>query len=525
MSFKIHLPKIHAIERTPLVDQLLDIIDQIQKDNDRLREEVARAKGLKGKPKLRASGLGKSTSDKNQAGSNNKKRSAGKKSSKSNKSDRTEIVKAETVPSGSRFKGYSNYRVEELILRREVILYRLERWQLADGSYMTASLPAGVSGSHFGPTLRSYVLHQHHHQGVTQPLLLAGLKELKFTISSGQLNNLLIEKKGAFHKEKDGLLPAAFSVSDYVHVDDTGARHQGNNGYCTHIGNELFAWFESTRSKSRINFLTLLRRGHSDYILNNHSFSYMKRQKLAPAIREKLVSCAKHFFMDESAWQSYLTELGITRPRHIKIITEAALIGSVLSHGFRMNTVIMSDDAGQFNIFKHVLCWFHIERNIYKLMPNGKQQIAAVEHVRKRIWTLYQQLKKYKKRPHAATRKKAERLFDELTTKETCYQLLNNQLKKIKDSRPELLMILDRPELPLHNNLSERDIREYVKRRKISGSTRSEEGRRCRDTFASLKKTALKLGVPFWDYLMDRMTGAKQVPWLPNLLVETGKAI
>lgn len=186
-----------------------------------------------------------------------------------------------------------------------------------------------------------------------------------------------------------------------------------------------------------------------------------------------------------------------------------------------MDTVIMSDDAGQFNIFNHVLCWFHIERNIHKLMPNGKQQIASVELTRKKIWILYQQLKKYKKRPHAATRKKAERLFDELVSQKTCYQLLNNQLKKIKDSRSELLMILDRPELPLHNNLSERDIREYVKRRKISGSTRSDEGRRCRDTFTSLKKTALKLGVPFWDYLIDRMTGSNRVAWLPDLLIQT----
>lgn len=524
MNIKLNLPTISQSERTPVVDQLLDIISELKKEIDSLREEVARAKGLKGKPKLRASGLGKSNSGGKSSGKNKEKRSSHKKTSKSNKVDRTEIVKAESVPKGARFKGYANYRVEELIISREVIMYRLERWQLSDGSYMTAPLPDGMAGSHFGPTLRSYVLHQHHHQGVTQPLLLAGLKELKFTISSGQLNNLLIEKKGAFHKEKDGLLPAAFSVSDYVHVDDTGARHQGNNGYCTHIGNELFAWFESTRSKSRINFLNLLRQNHSDYIINEHSLSYMKRQKLAPAIREKLASCAKRFFMDESAWQSYLTELGITQPRHIKIITEAALIGSVLSHGFRMDTVIMSDDAGQFNIFKHVLCWFHIERNIYKLVPNGKQQIAAVESVRKRIWTLYQQLKKYKKRPHAATRKKAERLFDELTIKDTCYQLLNNQLKKIKNSRPELLMILDRPELPLHNNLSERDIREYVKRRKISGSTRSEEGRRCRDTFASLKKTALKLGVPFWDYLMDRMTGNNQIPWLPDLLIKSAEA-
>jgi hypothetical protein len=85
-------------------------------------------------------------------------------------------------------------------------------------------------------------------------------------------------------------------------------------------------------------------------------------------------------------------------------------------------------------------------------------------------------------------------------------------------NKAELLMVLERPELPLHNNLSETDIREYVKRRKISGGTRSELGRQCRDTFASLKKTARKLGVSFWDYLKDRITGAGHIPQLPALI-------
>jgi len=80
------------------------------------------------------------------------------------------------------------------------------------------------------------------------------------------------------------------------------------------------------------------------------------------------------------------------------------------------------------------------------------------------------------------------------------------------------LLVLERPDIPLHNNSSERDIREYVKKRKISGSTRSDPGRRCRDTFTSLKKTCRKLGVGFWEYLEDRVSGENSIPWLPDLL-------
>jgi len=79
-------------------------------------------------------------------------------------------------------------------------------------------------------------------------------------------------------------------------------------------------------------------------------------------------------------------------------------------------------------------------------------------------------------------------------------------------------MVLERPEIPLHNNESERDIREYVKRRKISGSSRSDDGRRCRDTFISLKKTCRKLGVSFWRYLQDRIIDQFIIPPLPSLI-------
>jgi hypothetical protein len=100
----------------------------------------------------------------------------------------------------------------------------------------------------------------------------------------------------------------------------------------------------------------------------------------------------------------------------------------------------------------------------------------------------------------------------------TKYVTLNLALKRMGNNQHELLRVLDKPYLPLHNNLSERDIRDYVKKRKISGSTRSEAGRRCRDTFASLKKTCLKHGLSFWHYLKDRLLGKSKIPPLSDLI-------
>ena len=111
-------------------------------------------------------------------------------------------------------------------------------------------------------------LQQYNHGHVTQPLIWEELVDFGVDISKGQVSRILTEQKEEFHLEKAGVLCAGLDISSTINVDDTGARHAGKNGYCTHIGNDLFAWFESTSSKSRINFLELLRQGHGDYVIN-----------------------------------------------------------------------------------------------------------------------------------------------------------------------------------------------------------------------------------------------------------------
>jgi hypothetical protein len=153
---------------------------------------------------------------------------------------------------------------------------------------------------------------------------------------------------------------------------------------------------------------------------------------------------------------------------------------------------VVSDDAGQFNVFRHALCWMHAERNINKLVPLNPTHAKHIDWVRCQIWDLYADLKAYKIEEAFQTpqfREEIRSRFDELCRTRTNYETLNGHLKRLARNKEELLGVLDDPDLPLHNNLSESDIREYVSRRKTSGSTRSEDGRRCRDTFTSLKKT------------------------------------
>lgn len=513
-------------------EQLLQQAESLSKQSEKIDElltEIRQLKKLSKKPKLRASNLPKDKDDKDDEppadGANNLKRPGSAKRSKNTNLNihREEIIGVEHVPAGSVRKGYQSFIIQDLMIQSVVTKYRLERWQLADGSYITATLPKELQGHHFGPTLRAYILHQHHHQCVTQPLLHKQLVEWGIDISTGQLNRLLTEHKEEFHHEKSALLPAGLSASSYIQVDDTGARHQGKNGYCTFIGNELFSWFESTGSKSRINFLELLNTGYDDYHFTEQSFSYMERYKVAPWIRKKLTESSERRFANREQFEEHLQKHGITNAHYRRLIVEAGLIGSILSHGFPIDMVILSDDAGQFNVLIHALCWIHAERGIKALTMSNEIQIKAVEWARNEVWEIYKALRDYKNSPNEEETITITKRFDDLCTTKTEYYSLNQVLKRLYKNKDELLRVLERPDIPLHNNLSERDIREYVKRRKISGSTRSDEGRRCRDTFASLKKTALKMGVSFWDYLIDRVTKKYDIPSLDQLVLAAHK--
>ena len=379
-------------------------------------------------------------------------------------------------------------------------------------------MPAEVlPGQHFGPDLISYVLHQYHHNHVTQPLLHEELTQRGIVISTGQVNRILTEDKQVFHQEKAALLTAGLTTASYIQVDDTSARHNGKNGYCTHIGNEFFAYFASTDSKSRLNFLQVLRGEYTDYVINEVALAYWQEYGVAAALMAALSAGATHF-ADVAAWNAHLQALGVTTARLVRITTEGALLGSLIEHGVSPELVVLSDGAGQFNILVHAACWVHAERPLARMIPHNDEHRLVIEQLRQQIWQLYQDLKAWLQQPQPEQVAALTARFEALCSQSTAYPNINQVLKDMRGHQADLLRVLSRPEVPLHNNAAESDIRDYVKKRKISGSTRSDDGRRCRDTFASLKKTCRKLGIGFWDYLRDRVRGLGQIPHLANLI-------
>jgi hypothetical protein len=523
-------------DKTPLVRLLLEVIEQqaqrIEQQAQRiaaLEGEVARLKG----PKKPASNSKPSALSKPSAAvSPDGKRPGSQKRSKTKDLPIHEeiAVPPQELPPGATFWRRDPFVVQDLIVQTHNTRYWLETWRTSSGTLVRGELPAGMRG-HFGPGLLTFMLQQHYAAHVPQSRLVEELRDFGVDISAGQVNNILTEHHEAFHAEKDALLPTALQVFTTLCVDDSGAPHQGKYGSCLCLGNEFFTSFHSSGSKERSKFLDVLRCGHLDYVLNEHAWAYLKEQGLpAKVLRrlraEELEEAAgaaertvhEQTFADVSAWNEYLDRLGIDNAKHRQTLTEAALLGSAIAHGVSPELGIVSDGATIYAVFVHGLCWIHQERNLAKLTPCGNDQGQALAEVLTTLWQLYADLKAYRLAPTPPQAESLRARFEALVGRTTCWPELNAALARMAEKKADLLRVLDRPDLPLHTNTPERDFRDWATKRKISAGTRGTLGKRCRDTFLSLKSTCKKLGVRFVCYLHDRITKVGKILSLPELV-------
>jgi len=506
----------------PLTLGLLEENARLAAENAALREEIARLKGLKGKPNIKPpskpSGMDKATG-KSSRKERREKRRRGPKTPSAPVEER--VIAAGGVPPGSKFKGYEDFTIQDLRIEPCAVRYRRERWLTPDGRTVVAPLPSGIR-DHFGAEVKRFILVQYHQGQTTVPRLVELLRAIGLDISKRQVVRILTEANDAFIVEAREVLRAGLSHAGWISVDDTGARHQGRNGFCTQIGNDAFTFFATTTSKNRANFLGLLRAGQGDYALNDQAFAYMRRRNLAGTVIATLRQHPARHFPDAAAWTAHLEALGIgglaVHPDPVTIATEGALWGAVVGHRFLLGTVIVSDDAGQFNVGEHALCWVHAERLIHKLDTFTEHARKAKERVRALVWWLYADLKAYRAAPDPRRKAALKARFDRVFRRRTGFATLDRLLARLHANKAELLRVLDRPEIPLHTNGSENDIRCQVTRRKLSGTTRSDNGRDCRDAFLGLAKTCRKLGISFWDYLGSRLGSPINVPSLPALV-------
>ncbi|MCW7552638.1 transposase [Endozoicomonas gorgoniicola] len=514
-------------------------IEQLVEENEQLRAEIRHLKKHKGKPKIRPNvsdkgddqedsssaedtdqAAGKSDTDRPPKSKRPRSQEAGETAAPPMTVDREEICSIAAPGENWRFKCYIDFFHTELDLRFVTTRYRREYYTTPEGG-VSAPLPDHVK-DRFGDNLKAHLLDFYHSCSTTQPLLLSWLHDHGCSISEGSLSNILTKGHDIFHQEKEELLEAGLTCSDYLQADDTGARHQGKNGYCLFIGNPYFSYFHSSDSKSRINFLGCLQGQQRLYLLNDVAIDYMENQvDVSKKWITALSECGEKRFSTEEEWESFLNSIGCAAPQQRRWATEGVLKAALMLNHRLENLIIHSDGARQFDTaFQHSLCWYHAGRNMDKLIPANDLERAARDTVQDQYWCLYDDIEAYQKKPTDKEKQKLYQEFDRWVTQRVDYPALQAELGKLMVVREELLLVLEYPWLPLHNNLSERQIREYVKRRKVGGGTRSKLGRKCRDTFASLKKTCKQHGVSFANYLRDRLTGTNLIPQLGHLILK-----
>ncbi|WP_425337535.1 IS66 family transposase [Rhizobium favelukesii] len=491
---------------------------RLKVENQLLRDEIARLKNLPPRPPFRPSGMDKATDDKPGVQQAGKKKPRGPKLDVKRVS-REEVLRA-NVPSGSRFKGYKSCFVRELVLKAELVHYRRECWITPDGKTVIAPLPAGIIGG-YGPNVRRLCLMLHAQGQVTTGRLATLLNDVGVEISKRQIVRLLTKALDEFVAEDAAVLHAGLVSSSYVTVDDTGARHAHGNFYTTQIGSDHFTVFRTTKSKSRLNFLSLLRGNYRDYVLNDAAFEYLEERRGDPGLFARLRTFEPQGFCNQVPFLEYLAGKGIDifDRQGIGVLAEAGLWGSLRHHGLLGDVVIVSDDAGQFRVGNHALCWVHSERLLQKLMPAKPKEARSVTLIRDLIWRFYKALKAWKQKPSPQAIPGFRRRFDRIFTLHTGYDALDQLLTRLHRRKDELLKVLEYPHIPLHTNASENDLRTFVTKRKISGGTLSRDGRVARDTMLGLMKTCKKLGLSFYHYLGDRLgISGQTIPPLAGLV-------
>ena len=494
-------------------------------EHQAVKDELARLKGLPPRPPVKPSGMDKSTDAKEPATSGGKKaerslRRRGRQLDRL-KIGATVVVKA-NPPAGSRNKGFEDIVVQELSLFPQVTRYRRERWETADGKTIIADLDPAIVGG-YGPNLHRFVLALHFSGQVTCDRIVALLNGMGVVISKRQVVRLLTARLETFRAEDEAVLKAGLGGA-YVTVDDTGARHAGKSGYTTQIGSPNFTTFRTGPSKSRLAFLSRLCGGASLYVINEAALDYMKERGLPLSTIGKFKEHKTQIFSSAADWERHLQALGLNElkvaPDPLLIASEAALWGAIRHQGLLPETVIVSDDAGQFRVGAHALCWVHAERLVHKLIPSNDKQRNAIEIAKRMIWWFYRVLKDYKLAPSAEQAELLRARFDRIFKRaSTGFATLDRLLRRLHRNKEGLLRVLERPEIPLNTNASENDIRAFVTKRKISGGTVSDKGRDARDIMLGLAKTCMKLKFSFYDFLGDRLgVPGQKIPPLASLI-------
>lgn len=476
-----------------------------------------------------ASNQKKSDDISSEAERNKRKRAKAKRKKAKNKNkltihemQRCEIDKSQ-LPDDAVFKGYQSSIIQDIFIRPNNIRFEKEVFYSASQKKtFVAPLPDGYVGD-FGPSLKALVLEMHHHEKLTESGIHHFLTTQGIEIGKASISRILTDNHESFHQEKEAIVEAGLQSTGYQQIDDTSARVQGKNHYVHILCNDFYTAYFTRQNKTRLTIIDILTNGEMQFVFNEAAYDLMLGMGLSNKMLDRLQAEEPKLLMSCDEIEVVLKKL---MPNQAKQTTNRQIIleaSAIIAYQNRSDAIkiLVADDAPQFRQITELiaLCWVHDGRHYKKLAPIVPLHRVILEKFLTEYWGYYYQLLDYKKNPSEALSKKLNDQFDILFSTETGYQQLDERIQKTKNKKKSLLLVLQYPNLPLHNNTSELGARVQARYRDISFHTINQKGTDAKDTFMTIIQTAKKLGVNTYHYLCDRISKKFQLPSLASQIL------
>jgi hypothetical protein len=512
-----------------LLEYLSEENGELKKEIQKLRDEINKLKGEQGKPDIKPN---KSTpSDHSSEKYRKRVTPKSERKKKSNKKDSVKINREvvcsnnlSSLPDDVVFKGFETRVLQDLKITPDNVLFKLQvHYSPSLNKSFIAGLPDGYQGD-FGPSVKALIISLNRDSQMTQSNIHTFLTTHGMSIASSTISRVLTENIGGFHEEKEDIIKAGLTGSPYIHIDDTGCRVNGINQYSHILCSPVFTAFFTRDKKDRLTLLNIICQGDLRFSLNQESRDMMNMLGLP----EKRIQEIKLLGIKEAITRNQIDQILVDfysdpekHKTNRRIILEASAITYYHNSEYFIDFLV-ADDAPQFNLLgKHkMLCWIHEGRHLKKLNPLLNIHKKELKNFLGRFWDYYGLLLDYKNNPTEDLHKKLYEDFDKLFSETTGYTALDDRIALTKAKRDNLLLVLDNPELPLHNNPAELGARVQARIRDISLHTISQAGTDAKDTFATIVQTAKKLKVNVYDYIYDRITKKYQIPNLADMIYE-----
>jgi hypothetical protein len=528
-----------------LVELLASENEKLTVENQQLKNEVNELKGEQGKPdvkpnKRNATDISSEKERKDGKPGDDGKASEDSRKKKRNRKPKLPDIKIDrehkceidqsTLPSDVINKGFTDTIIVDIKIVTDNVRYRRETYYSpSQGKTFIAPLPVGVAGKgEFGVGVRSLIPLFKSECHLPESAILTFFKNFGIKTSAAYLSKQWTDGYENFNQEKEDIVTAGIANGSYQQIDDTGARVNGNNHYTHVLCNPYYSAFFTTERKDRLTVLDIFRNfAPREFIYNDYAIGLLEGFKLPQKCR-KLID--QHFdknkMINERDFDTSLMpiKLGSLQQRRVK---EACAIAA-----YRTQTAIpiigtlISDDAPQFKLLTETLglCWVHDGRHYKKLNPIITDNKRILDEFLTQYWAFYRKLNDYKATQSTDEKKALYKAFDTLFATKTEYGQLNERIAKTLVKRAELLVSLEQPQLPLHNNASELAARVQARARDVSLHTKSAAGTKIKDSLMTISQTAKKLGVNTYEYILDRVSCEFKLPSLAELIQQKSQA-